>query len=368
MSLHTSDWEVINSGVTRLYRELDSEKHSHLMLEVLHELVPADSLALQSANPQTPMHLSAKTFPVNHATPEQIQTIARYSHQSPFAAYYLSTWDGSWKMITDFMEVEEFRQTDLHRLALSPLGIQHQIFSVLGIFEHTGYAIVINRNDREFSERDRDVLNTIHPHLVTSFFNAQSFGRAKESISYMRAAMETAPGAYAYFDKGGRLVWMQDRTEAWLQDFFRDEARNEDNVPHSIQRLLNHLVHGQSTTETLESEVNTERLIVCLGSSAAGGWIMRLERKPKAPRSHFRPLPQLSERKNEVLKWMVEGKRNGEIATILNLSSRTVENHVRDILKELMVENRATAIVRAIEYSAAVNTGMTAPPAGTTEH
>ena len=54
------------------------------------------------------------------------------------------------------------------------------------------------------------------------------------------------------------------------------------------------------------------------------------------------------------------GKRNAEIATILNLSARTVENHVQEILKDLLVENRATAIVRAMEYCAAVNNGM--PP------
>ena len=76
----------------------------------------------------------------------------------------------------------------------------------------------------------------------------------------------------------------------------------------------------------------------------------------------FVPLPQFSERRNDVLQWMVEGKRNAEIATILNLSPRTVENHVQEILRELMVENRATAIVRAMEYCAAVNHGMPLMP------
>lgn len=76
------------------------------------------------------------------------------------------------------------------------------------------------------------------------------------------------------------------------------------------------------------------------------------ERKLKTPRPCFQPLPQFNRRKNEVLKWMVEGKRNDEIAAILHLSPRTVEKHVADILKELKVENRATGIVRAIEIGA----------------
>ena len=82
---------------------------------------------------------------------------------------------------------------------------------------------------------------------------------------------------------------------------------------------------------------------------------MRLERKPLKPGPRFRPLPQFSARKNEVLKWMVEGKRNAEVAKILHLSPRTVEKHVAEILAELKVENRATAIIRAMELCATLN-------------
>jgi DNA-binding CsgD family transcriptional regulator len=56
-----------------------------------------------------------------------------------------------------------------------------------------------------------------------------------------------------------------------------------------------------------------------------------------------------------VLQWMVEGKRNAEIAGIQYLSSRTVEKHVAEILLELDAENRATAIIRAMELCAAAN-------------
>jgi DNA-binding NarL/FixJ family response regulator len=80
-----------------------------------------------------------------------------------------------------------------------------------------------------------------------------------------------------------------------------------------------------------------------------------MERKPRTPLPHFRPLPQFSKRKNEVLQWMLEGKRNSEIAAILHLSPRTVERHVTEILAGLQVENRATAIVRAMEFCAMAN-------------
>jgi DNA-binding NarL/FixJ family response regulator len=65
---------------------------------------------------------------------------------------------------------------------------------------------------------------------------------------------------------------------------------------------------------------------------------LRLDRNPLSRRPHFHPLLQFTQRKNEVLRWMVEGKRNAEIGINLNISSRTVEKHVEEILAELGVE------------------------------
>jgi DNA-binding NarL/FixJ family response regulator len=96
-----------------------------------------------------------------------------------------------------------------------------------------------------------------------------------------------------------------------------------------------------------------EHLTVMLSASPLGGWILRLERRPVKSPSRFRRLEQLTCRENDVLKWMVEGKRNTEIAKILCISPRTVEKHVQAILSKLDVENRATAIIRAMELCAA---------------
>jgi DNA-binding CsgD family transcriptional regulator len=53
--------------------------------------------------------------------------------------------------------------------------------------------------------------------------------------------------------------------------------------------------------------------------------------------------PALTAREREILHWIAEGKRDAEIATILNLSVRTVEQHVRSCLRKLNVETRTAA-------------------------
>jgi transcriptional regulator EpsA len=54
----------------------------------------------------------------------------------------------------------------------------------------------------------------------------------------------------------------------------------------------------------------------------------------------------LSDREEEVMQWVRLGKTNSEIATILNLSTFTVKNHMRRIYKKLNAMNRAQAVSR----------------------
>lgn len=52
---------------------------------------------------------------------------------------------------------------------------------------------------------------------------------------------------------------------------------------------------------------------------------------------------KLSAREAEIHHWLRLGKRDSEIAAILGISRRTVENHVHRILQKLMVETRTAA-------------------------
>jgi DNA-binding NarL/FixJ family response regulator len=57
----------------------------------------------------------------------------------------------------------------------------------------------------------------------------------------------------------------------------------------------------------------------------------------------------LSEREYEVLRLLVQGKTNPEIAQQLTISVGTVKIHVEHILAKLRVSDRTQAAVRAIE-------------------
>jgi len=57
----------------------------------------------------------------------------------------------------------------------------------------------------------------------------------------------------------------------------------------------------------------------------------------------------LTEREYEVLKLVVEGKSNSEIADILSISEHTAKAHVCNIIQKLVVDDRTQAAVKAIK-------------------
>jgi DNA-binding NarL/FixJ family response regulator len=69
-----------------------------------------------------------------------------------------------------------------------------------------------------------------------------------------------------------------------------------------------------------------------------------------APRpAEQRAFPELTEREEEILALVAEGRSNQEIARRLYLSVKTVRNHVSNILLKLQVADRAQAVIRARE-------------------
>jgi two-component system, NarL family, response regulator LiaR len=67
--------------------------------------------------------------------------------------------------------------------------------------------------------------------------------------------------------------------------------------------------------------------------------------KPPTPSTGF---GELSERELDVLKLMVDGKSNPEIAAELFLSTNTIKTHVRGIMNKLSVDDRVQAAVVAL--------------------
>ena len=68
---------------------------------------------------------------------------------------------------------------------------------------------------------------------------------------------------------------------------------------------------------------------------------------PTTTQATDRPFPELTERETEILDRIAAGRSNGQIASELFLSPKTIRNNVTHILAKLQATDRAEIIIRA---------------------
>ena len=143
-----------------------------------------------------------------------------------------------------------------------------------------------------------------------------------------------------------------------------------DNVEQKIMMLTSH-VNEKEVIDSLSAgayayvlkDINTELLTMVIKSVKDGAiWldpkVVPLIRDksscfipPKQnSRAAFRAQHgNLTEREYEVLKLVVEGQSNAEIASTLTISEHTAKAHVCNIIQKLVVDDRTQAAVKAIK-------------------
>lgn len=84
-----------------------------------------------------------------------------------------------------------------------------------------------------------------------------------------------------------------------------------------------------------------------MSSAIARKVITRFRRSAAEPE----PLPELTERENQILAQIAEGQLDKEIGDSLGISLTTVKTHLRNIYRKLQVQNRTEAARRFMDRS-----------------
>ncbi len=114
---------------------------------------------------------------------------------------------------------------------------------------------------------------------------------------------------------------------------------------HYIQALLSTQADGYLVKEEVPDVIVDAVRGVARGER---GWFSRRVSAQLPSLMHSEdPYRGLTERDLEVLKWVVAGKTNLEIAHLLKISDKTVEKHLEGIFTKLRVASRVEAAVYA---------------------
>jgi DNA-binding NarL/FixJ family response regulator len=90
-----------------------------------------------------------------------------------------------------------------------------------------------------------------------------------------------------------------------------------------------------------------DEVLAAIRSVASGGMVLGGDAAERLVSGRRRYRPDLTERESQVLALVAAGRSNAEIAAELQLSLKTVQNHVSHVLAKLQVRDRTQAAFRA---------------------
>jgi len=276
----------------------------------------------------------------------------------PLFRYYLQTGDGRAQKASQVMTKSRFQRYGETDGFARQLGAKHQ----MGIFFPAGptvvTAVLLTRSQRDFTERERTLLNRLYPHLVQAFRNTASLNRLSRDVDGLFEMLEGPASSVIVLAGNGLVKRWTEQAKTWIAQYCRTPfPASGDRLPDCFaewyQRQLAHVAQetlSPSPRDPLIVDKNARQLTVQLIPDHFRDEHLLLLNEKRGDAS-WNALGEagLTPRESEVLAWVAKGKTNAEVGAILGLSDRTVQKHLEHIYQKLGVGTRTTATVRALK-------------------
>jgi len=217
--------------------------------------------------------------------------------------------------------------------------------------------IALHRNQRNFRERDRLILNLLRPHISQAYQNVKALAQVQHDLAQLHHILELLGVIVLTGD--GQVQLMTQQAEQWLRQYFHQSpVSKEHGLPENLQRWVKHQLailaqEGEVLAPRLPLQLEREgkRLTIRLIVDQPGEQCLLLleEQQQLTFSAATLELLSLTRREAEVLFWITQGKNNTETAQLLSIGSKTVKKYVENIYQKLGVQTRASAVVRALE-------------------
>jgi hypothetical protein len=172
-SINQRDYRTLLGCVERLHDCCDLRQFPRVALAEIPRLVGADHATFNYVAPSVPQ-VTVLGIPdltgSQHAERERV--FARYLSDQPILRNYLATGDPGAHKLSDFLTVREYHALPLYRHLYHDLRYEDQFAFMLFPPGSEMIAIALARDRRNFTERDRQVLNALRPHVAQAYRQA----------------------------------------------------------------------------------------------------------------------------------------------------------------------------------------------------
>lgn len=317
----------------------------------LRRLIPADAVAYNEIDFRAGRAM-AVVDPPEIMFAGAMQALARYGSQNPLVAHAIREPQFRALKISDFVSRREFRRTDIYDYLFRPAGLEHQMACGLPGPQALVVGISINRRSRNFSERDRALLDLLRPHLVHAHARAATRELSQATILMLEAALGGVGRAAILLSAGGVIQAASAQALQWLDEYC-PAPPSEDTLPQPLaawqERRRATLTKGgtESGDDVLEIQCGSRCLTIrAIGDQGADHDLLVFEERHEVSSHDMRTLG-LTRRQAEILQLVAAGRSDREIARLLFISEHTVGKHLEHIFTRLQVTTRTAAAAAA---------------------
>jgi DNA-binding CsgD family transcriptional regulator/PAS domain-containing protein len=304
----------------------------------LEELVPADVLTWDRVELATGT-VRHETVPAEAEPPGAFASIVGDAAGHPLLFAHASRRRPALRL-SEAVEPRHLSRGELYGELLHPSGVEYCI--TIGVRTGRGEAVVagLGRTEREFSERDRDVLDLVRPALEHALRDAQ----ARERLASALASNPPPGTAVVLLDRYGEIEQSTPAAERWLGEHF-GAAEHAGWLPGTVAAWL-----ALPPRPPLVSVRDERRLTVNLlpGDPHA----LLLEEQVASFRTDALDRLGLTPRETEVLCAAARMEDEADIAWELFLSLHAVQERLARLEAKLGVRTPAEAVARALRESA----------------
>jgi DNA-binding CsgD family transcriptional regulator len=166
--------------VSHVIGVLEVDELCRVLLEAMVETVPADWVSLNDIGPE-PGDVSVLVRP--SLSTEQMELFATLSHENPLLQRWLRTRDGRAYRFSDVATSAELQELELFRRFYNTLGVRHQIAFTLPSSPERVLAVALSREQEDFSDFERDLINEARPFLIGCYRAAVEHSRLAAGAS-----------------------------------------------------------------------------------------------------------------------------------------------------------------------------------------
>jgi len=345
--LGTADLLAVERFLARIYSCRRIERFAGTVITEIPTLVGADQTTWNDIAPSAG-RVEVMAFPEAVQHDERQESLSKLIGEHPLMLHYFRSGDPTAIKVSDYLSPREFHRTRLYDELYREL--QYEDHFVMHLFPPgaSDQAVVLGRDRRTFTERDREVLNLVRPHIARAYRTARAFHRLRRRLDLELAVVPRQ--TWMTLDPSGTILEYPARAQRWIYEYFRDDLpRAPRRLPGALEAWLRPWIsRSVLLPPPLVRARRRRRLLVhAERDSASRTIVLTLNEQLLPPGARdFRRLG-LTPREAEILLQVERGLTNQDVAAELGVSVSTVKRHMEHILEKLGVRTRTAAVARA---------------------